>query len=147
MISAKQLIQIQNGEALFVYDIDDSKNTKKIPRLTTVFKNSCDLCYNSILSEVNESILSTQTTKDTSITVSIPTKLLKSATNHLSNVTLLYGNYNQLTKSYDKTIFENNKTICPLDLAITYYTNLGYTFENLSDLTNPENLVLKISWT
>lgn len=146
MISAKQLKQIQAGEALFVYDINDNKNTKKIPRLTTVFKNSCDLYYNTILSAVNEAVLGVQTTKDTSITLTNPINLIKPV-NNISHVTLLYGNYNQLTKSYDKTIFEKNKTMCPLDLAITYYTNLGYTLENLSDLTNPENLVLKISWT
>ena len=145
MISAEQLKVIQNGDALFVYNINDNKNTKKVPRLTTVFKNSCDLCYNSILSTVNEAVLGVQTTKDTSITLTNPISLIKPV-NNISHVTLLYGNYNQLTKSYDKTIFEKNKTICPLDLAITYYTNLGYTFENLSDLTNPENIVLKISW-
>ena len=143
MISAEQLKQIQNGEALFVYNINDNKNTKKVPRLTTVFKKSCDLLYNTILSLVNEAVLSVQTTKDTSITLTIPSNLLKSVTNH---ITLLYGNYNISSKSYDKTIFENNKTTCPLDLAIDYYTALGYTVENLSDLTNPENLVLKISW-
>ena len=146
MISASQLKQIQNGEALFVYNINDTKNTKKIPRLTTVFKNSCELCYNSILSLVNEAVLGVQTTKDTSITLTIPVKLLKSVRNHISIVTLLYGNYNISSKSYDKTIFEKNKTTCPLDLAIDYYTALGYTVENLSDLTNPENLVLQISW-
>ena len=145
MISAEQLKVIQNGDDLFVYNINDNKNTKKVPRLTTVFKNSCDLCYNSILSTVNEAVLGVQTTKDTSITLTNPISLIKPV-NNISHVTLLYGNYNQLTKSYDKTIFEKNKTICPLDLAITYYTNLGYTFENLSDLTNPENIVLKISW-
>jgi hypothetical protein len=133
MISAEELRKLQKQETI-----------RRQNEYTVNFKNATDKYYQILMDEAKKSIeLAQKTSKNYIILDHIP---LIRGVDGFPYTKLLYGVWDKTNCTFDPSIFEKSNTTSPFSRAVEDLDKFGYKLENVSKMTKPYHLHLKISW-